>query len=480
MYEEKTKGWFRHLDFIILDILSLRFSFFLIAAALLGINNVYSYSEVRNIGFVITFINIALIFIERQYSDVMRRKYIKEIFLITIHVIDITIWSYIYIKWFMPESIHDVGFNLLGLTMTFYWFLSGAVRFITKKIIKHNFQKRKNSIYIVTSENEAEWIINHIIKYNNKQYDIKGIFIFDKRVSLTDINGIKVINNQSEALDYLLSHWADEILFTSDSYSYFFAKNCEQMGITVHQQIAEDVDASDTQLLGRVGRQLVLTTTVKKISKLEAIEKRTLDIVGGIVGCVLTLIMFPLVSFAIKKESPGPAIYTQIRVGKNGKKFKMYKFRSMYLDADERKEELMNNNIVNDGKMFKLEFDPRVIGNKILPDGSRKTGVGDFIRRTSIDEFPQFFNVLKGDMSLVGTRPPTVEEVEKYTPAEKKRLTTRPGITGVWQISGRSNITDFDKVVKMDTEYIKNWNIWLDIKILFKTVFQVLKGKGAM
>ena len=127
-----------------------------------------------------------------------------------------------------------------------------------------------------------------------------------------------------------------------------------------------------------------------------------------------------------------------------------------------------------------MDFDPRVIGNKVLPDGSHKTGVGDFIRRTSLDEFPQFFNVLKGDMSIVGTRPPLISETNLYEPRHKARLAIKPGITGMWQVSGRSDITDFEEVVRLDKEYIENWDIGLDIKILLKTVMVVAKKDGSM
>ena len=167
-------------------------------------------------------------------------------------------------------------------------------------------------------------------------------------------------------------------------------------------------------------------------------------------------------------------------MGKNRKKFKIYKFRSMYMDAEERKAELMKDNKLGDGKMFKLDFDPRVIGNKVLPDGTRKTGIGDFIRRTSIDEFPQFFNVLKGDMSIVGTRPPLISEINLYELHHRARLAIKPGITGLWQVSGRSDITDFEEVVRLDREYISNWNIGLDMKILLKTVMVVIRKDGSM
>ena len=177
-------------------------------------------------------------------------------------------------------------------------------------------------------------------------------------------------------------------------------------------------------------------------------------------------------------KSPGPIFFSQERVGKNGKRFKLYKFRSMYLDAEDRKAELMKDNKLGDAKMFKLDFDPRVIGNEILPDGTKKTGIGNFIRSTSLDEFPQFWNVLKGDMSIVGTRPPLIGEVSEYELHHRARLAIKPGITGMWQVSGRSDITDFEEVVELDKEYIENWNIGLDIKILLKTVMVVFKKEG--
>ena len=152
----------------------------------------------------------------------------------------------------------------------------------------------------------------------------------------------------------------------------------------------------------------------------------------------------------------------------------------MYLDAEARKKELLAQNKINGGLMFKLDFDPRIIGNKILPGGTRKTGVGQFIRNTSIDEFPQFFNVLKGDMSLVGTRPPLVSEFDAYQLHHRARMAVKPGITGLWQVSGRSEITDFEEVVRLDTQYINNWSMGLDMRILLQTVVAVLKRRGSI
>lgn len=207
--------------------------------------------------------------------------------------------------------------------------------------------------------------------------------------------------------------------------------------------------------------------------------KRTMDIAGGVVGCLITAVLCVFVAPAIYISSPGPIFFSQIRVGENGKRFKMYKFRSMYPDAEERKRDYLAQNRIKDGLMFKLDFDPRVIGNRIV-DGRERTGIGEFIRKTSIDEFPQFFNVLRGDMSLVGTRPCLIDEYEAYDLHHRTRMAVKPGITGLWQISGRSDITDFEEVVRLDNQYINSWSLGLDIKIILKTIRKVLKQEGSL
>ena len=195
--------------------------------------------------------------------------------------------------------------------------------------------------------------------------------------------------------------------------------------------------------------------------------KRLLDILGGAIGTILFLMMYPFVAVAIKFDSPGSVLFKQKRVGKNGRVFNLYKFRSMYRDAEERKQELMAENEMN-GALFKVKNDPRI------------TRVGKWLRKTSLDEFPQFLNVLKGEMSLVGTRPPTLDEVEKYQPEHLKRISAKPGITGLWQISGRNKITDFEQVVALDCKYLDSWRLLDDIKILFRTVIVVMQRKGAI
>ncbi len=195
-------------------------------------------------------------------------------------------------------------------------------------------------------------------------------------------------------------------------------------------------------------------------------SKRLIDILGSLIGVVMLFPLLLFVAIAIKREEKeGPVFFSQIRVGKDGKKFKMYKFRSMCVDAEDKLRELLKYNEI-DGAMFKMKDDPRV------------TTIGKFIRKTSIDELPQLLNVLKGDMSLVGPRPPLEREVINYSTYDRQRLLIKPGCTGLWQISGRNNVSFFD-MIELDLKYIKQQSLINDIKIIIKTVYIMIKPNGA-
>ena len=195
--------------------------------------------------------------------------------------------------------------------------------------------------------------------------------------------------------------------------------------------------------------------------------RRAQDIFFSLLALIALSPLMLLTCIAVWIDSPGASpVFSQLRVGRNGKLFRLYKFRSMCPNAESKLNDLLQDNEM-DGPVFKMKDDPRI------------TRVGHFIRKTSIDELPQFFDVLRGDMSLVGTRPPTLDEYKQYESHHKRRLSMKPGITGLWQVSGRSNIEDFEEVVKLDVQYIDNWSLWGDIKILFKTVYVVFAGRGA-
>ena len=267
-------------------------------------------------------------------------------------------------------------------------------------------------------------------------------------------------------ISYSQNNWIDEVVFAVPKEIPIpeqMIKDCSAMGVVIHMRLATMKSLGKNQVVEELCGYTVLSSSIHIVTPRQMFVKRAIDIAGGLVGCLFTGIAAIFLVPAIKIKSPGPAFFSQVRMGNNGRPFKIYKFRSMYMDAEERKAELMAQNKMSDGRMFKLDFDPRVIGNKILPDGRKKIGVGEFIRKTSLDEFPQFWNVLKGDMSLVGTRPILQDELEQYELHHRARIATKPGITGMWQVSGRSDITDFEEVVELDTKYIAEWCLKLDI-----------------
>lgn len=242
---------------------------------------------------------------------------------------------------------------------------------------------------------------------------------------------------------------------------------CIDMGVTVRIVVDFYKRRRADSYVSCVGTYPVITYHTVTLNTGEQALKRIMDVVGGIVGILLFSPVMLVTAIAIKLDSPGPVIFRQTRVGKNGRHFQIYKFRSMYADAEERKAELLSQNEIAGGVMFKLKEDPRV------------TRVGKIIRRLSIDELPQFFNVVGGSMSLVGTRPPTLDEVEKYERKQWRRISIKPGLTGMWQVNGRSLVTDFETIVEMDVEYIDNWSLMEDVRILCKTVAVLVKHADA-
>jgi exopolysaccharide biosynthesis polyprenyl glycosylphosphotransferase len=237
-------------------------------------------------------------------------------------------------------------------------------------------------------------------------------------------------------------------------------------GLTVHVTLPQFSQSIRNKQIHSVGNVTMVTSSMNLVPQWKLAVKRIIDIVGALVGLLFTGIACIIFAPIIKHQSPGPLFFAQERVGRNGRTFKIYKFRTMYPDAEERKKELMAQNKMQ-GLMFKMDNDPR-----IFP-------IGHFLRKASIDELPQFLNVLKGDMSLVGTRPPTMDEYKQYDMHHLKRLAAKPGLTGMWQASGRSDITDFEEVVRLDAYYIENWKLSLDFKLILKTIRVVFSAKGA-
>ena len=335
-------------------------------------------------------------------------------------------------------------------------------------------KRKETSLLVVTTREHFGEICQRFAKSKETVWNIVGVVFLGEHVEEKEINGVPVISDSEEVyLDYATLHVVDEVFIQLDSIQKkenllkSMILEFEKMGIVVNLNL-------DLFNLGLTGEKRiysledyhVVAFTSRLFDYRMVLIKRLIDICGALVGLAITFVVGIVLAPILLLESPGPLIFKQKRVGVNGRIFDFYKFRSMYKDAEARKKELMAENEMQ-GLMFKMENDPRI------------TKVGAFIRKTSIDELPQFWNVLKGDMSLVGTRPPTVDEYQQYSYYQKRRISFRPGITGLWQISGRSDIKDFDEVVKLDLEYIDNWSLLLDFKIIFNTILLVLRGSGA-
>ena len=269
----------------------------------------------------------------------------------------------------------------------------------------------------------------------------------------------------------LRSHTVDEVVFALDGDRNVnlspYLNICKKIGIPARILPALWQPGDKAMSIEKCQEVPFLTIRATNFNAAGLLYKRLLDLFGGLIGTIAVFIIYPFVAVAIKLDSPGPVFFKQKRMGSHGRIFSLYKFRTMYQDAEQQRQGLMAQNEMN-GAMFKMADDPRI------------TRIGRWLRKTSLDEFPQFLNVLRGQMSLVGTRPPMIEEVEQYQPEHLKRISVKPGITGLWQVSGRNKITDFDEVVELDCNYLENWRFVDDIKILLKTVLVVLQRKGAI
>lgn len=465
-----TKGRFsKHIDFIILDIICMEVSF--VIAYFVRHHNLvlFDNKSYRAAMIILIVLNLATCYIFNSMQDVLKRGKQLEFYATIKQVMFTTLFLVLYL--FVTKTSDDVSRNVIIIFPLIYLVLSYVGRLIYKSILKKILKNKTNRQFvIITLKDRCETLINKI-KNTVNDITIKGIILLDTN-DVKEISGIKVVSDNENIFKYLQTEYVDEILISvGDFDAKDLIKKLSLTGIILHVEyngIDDLVGSNNKLIVENIADTTVVTSTINTINPLQLFVKRFMDIVFGIIGTIITLILTIFIGPIIKCKSKGPIFFVQARVGRNGKVFKMIKFRSMYLDAENRKKELANQNENKDQMMFKIENDPRII-----------KGIGEFIRKTSIDEFPQFINVLKGDMSVVGTRPPTIDEWEKYDLHHRARLAIKPGITGLWQVSGRSEIKDFEEVVRLDTEYIKNFSLWKDAGIIIKTIKVVLKKEGA-
>lgn len=480
MYKRTEQGWLKHLDFIVLDVLSAQVAFALAYSLRHGFNKwVYRLRIYRNLGVWMALFCVVTAVLFNTMHDVLKRRWRAELRMTLAQ--SALVFGMVVIWMFSVKDAELYSRVTLWVTLVLYAVLAFALRMLWKRVLGWLHRDRKRLMLLISDDASVQDTIRRIRSHPIEDISLCGLVLANRDAVGESVDGVPVVANLEDAAKYICREWIDEVYIGVKDTAMTpgsLLEQCRQMGVTVHLQIMPV--GLGKQTVEKVAGMPVITNSINIASPAQMLVKRLVDIVGGLLLSVAALVVIAVFGPIIKRKSPGPILYRQERVGQNGRKFRIFKLRSMYMDADDRKQELMQQNRVSDGLMFKLDFDPRIIGNEILPDGTRKTGIGEFIRRTSIDELPQGFNVLLNQMSLVGTRPPTVDEWEKYELHHRARLATKPGITGMWQVSGRSEITDFEEITRLDTEYIENWSIGLDLRILLKTVGVVLGHKGAM
>ena len=480
MYRKKTGGWLRHLDFIALDLGSLVLAF---VAAYFTRHGTMPFGNQAyvNLILVLLLLDFAVLVITETMKNVLHRGYYREMARTAKHVTLVTLLGLLYMFAIKESAYYSRVF--IGCFIVYYTVLSYGIRLGWKQVLRKRRRESMPAMYIISTADRADDVVGRYRSRENSGYHLTGICLLDADQTGGHIQDVPVTSGADNVLQYLCREWVDEVVISVPGDYPGTAElidNLAGMGVVVHLEMDTLSNLQWKRRVENIADRTVLTVGMNMATPMQMFLKRSMDIVGGLVGCLFTAVLTLILGPMIYAQSPGPIFFTQTRVGKNGKLFKMYKFRSMYLDAEARKAELMDQNRVGGGLMFKLDYDPRIIGCKKLPDGTIKKGIGNFIRDWSLDEFPQFWNVLKGDLSLVGTRPPTVDEWEKYEPHHRARLAGKPGITGMWQVSGRSKITDFEQVVALDKKYIQEWSMGLDLRILVKTVAVVLRREGSM
>ena len=360
---------------------------------------------------------------------------------------------------------------VMGYFALFNLVISYLIHLLVKKLFRMYYASELVNIkvMILAEKSQLRGTIKRLMQELDITYKIVGICCIDEDIRGQEIEGIPVVAARENVLEVTTPMALDEVFINTPGLSQKSLEDIitgyDEMGVNCHYCL-EMPSMKSSSRVGTFGDYSVLTYSRFQSSYKRLIIKRLTDIVGGLVGLIITLILTPFIAIAIKVDSPGPVFFSQTRIGRNGRRFKIYKFRSMYIDAEERKKELEKENEMS-GLMFKMTNDPRV------------TKVGEFIRKTSQDELPQFWNIVKGDMSLVGTRPPTEDEFNEYNQYYRRRISMTPGLTGLWQVSGRSDIEDFDEVVQLDLRYIDHWSLTLDLKIILQTIAVVFKGRGA-
>lgn len=432
------------------------------------IYNIYPLSVYAETLPILLFIWVGLLNFFGMYRSFRTSKIPKALFIIlkTVFFGFVVFSSFIYLF-----KIYAINRTFIILVFFFAAIFLGIEKVWLILFFKYARKKGLNysSILIIGTGQRAQHFINLVNKHPEWGYKIIGLVDEDITKVGQAINGYNVIGSFKDVPDIIHNNVVDEVIFVVPRLWLGNIEEimclCENEGLKIHLAVdffkLKFSKLKQTELDGFP--LLTFESTPDKLWQL--LIKRMVDIVASGVGLLILTPLFTLVAIMIKAASKGPVFFRQERCSLNGRKFTLYKFRTMFEDAETKLNGLLLHNEMK-GPVFKMTNDPRL------------AGAGKFLRKLSIDELPQLWNVFKGDMSLVGPRPPIPEEVKHYDNWQRRRLSMRPGITCLWQVNGRNKITDFNEWAKLDLEYIDNWSFWLDCKILLKTTFVVLFGIG--
>ena len=497
MYKKRESAGYKHFDFLVLDWICYVFSFLVSlcirfrqnAFLALLTNKDWMDPYVRIIALV-TCVHVMIVLMLEPYKGILKRDAAVE----GKEVLKQNVCMLLGVITFMYAEKSSVTYSRMVM---FGWIVGNAFlmylyHYIYKKHLQRsiNRQDKQDNLLLVASYDQVDAIVAQFKSSEISELKIVGIVLANSKAELEaamtgtgktgslegnalQVDDIPVVGNLNNPFEYARTHVVDEVLICMDGeMAEQMAEMYTDMGIVAHVSIRNLVKLPKA-VIGKLNGIPVITSVSNVVTQRQIIVKRLIDICCGLLGSIVTIVVAILLFIPMMIADPGPIFFRQERVGRNGRKFKIWKFRTMYQDAEARKAELMAQNKMS-GLMFKMDDDPRIIGY------GKKFSLGEFLRKTSIDELPQSFNILMGDMSVVGTRPPTVKEYEQYDYHHKARLSMKPGLTGMWQVSGRSDITDFEEVVRLDKEYIDNFSLLLDVQIMLKTVKVVLGKEGSV
>ncbi|MCR5654613.1 MAG: sugar transferase [Lachnospiraceae bacterium] len=483
MYQDQKQNFMQNFILFVTDLVSISVSYTL---AILTRHIVKDFH--RNPEYYLLVLFFAVILCLLSYlllnwnSGFMTRSPLAEVFFVFKY--DFTLGAGLGLFLFFTQKAQDFSRLAFAYFLIYNFLFTYVLHLLVRKALTGIYMRSasSNKMLVVTQEAYRDTILEKLKTAAEWSHELTGVVLWDTNAAGTDAENttedpdkeghheIPVVATQDDFYEKLQELVVDEVFIYLPNHKtkelQGLIEKLELAGVNVRLNVDDLNHLIASRGAENFAGMTVLTYEAVQYNFHMEIIKRLMDIAGSLIGMAITIILTPFLALAIKIDSKGPVFYKQKRVGKSGREFYIWKFRSMRADADAHRKELADANEMK-GPMFKVENDPRV------------TKVGAFLRRTSLDEFPQFFNVFAGQMSLVGTRPPIPEEYAKYKLAYRRRMSIKPGITGLWQVSGRSDITDFEEVLRLDLQYIDHWSLGLDLRIILQTIVVIFSGRGA-